>query len=237
MSTKIVRPSGQVDPTQRIYLDVPFEMKDQVKALGDIHWDWGRKRWYTTAEHIHKFEEYNPAKQIIVVSPQVEEEESVWGKIGGFFGGYSTGSEEAGKSFGNFITTIFSSDKSNDTPGPSGSTSESVVDVKKQQTNTSVVHTPFPVGTEYVYVWLLEENKYYIGWSQQLPTRLEHHQSNKGALWTKKYKPISIVEIHQGGKELEKQKTIEYIQKYGFENVRGSYWCQVEYPTIPYRFQ
>jgi hypothetical protein len=74
--------------------------------------------------------------------------------------------------------------------------------------------------------------KYYVGFSEQLETRLMSHFENDGSLWTKKYKPISVIEICVGGKELEEQKTLEMMRRYGWQNVRGSYWCQI-YMRIP----
>ena len=35
---------------EKIYLNVPFEEKDQVKALG-AKWDWDEKKWYFTDEN------------------------------------------------------------------------------------------------------------------------------------------------------------------------------------------
>ena len=71
--------------------------------------------------------------------------------------------------------------------------------IRKFYDTTSSAASLFPFGTEYVYVWELEEGKYYIGYSENLSGRLEQHTSGDGALWTKKYKPVSIVEIVRGG--------------------------------------
>jgi predicted GIY-YIG superfamily endonuclease len=91
----------------------------------------------------------------------------------------------------------------------------------------------FPFGTEYIYVWLLEEDKYYIGWSENLSHRLKQHSSEDGAKWTQKYKPVKIIEISLGNKEVEKAKTIEYMKKYGWENVRGGPYCRVDMKVPP----
>jgi predicted GIY-YIG superfamily endonuclease len=91
----------------------------------------------------------------------------------------------------------------------------------------------FPFGTEYIYVWLLEENKYYVGWSENLSQRLKQHSSEDGAKWTQKYKPVKIIEICLGNKEVENRKTIEYMKKYGWENVRGGSWCAVNMKGPP----
>ena len=91
----------------------------------------------------------------------------------------------------------------------------------------------FPFGTEYIYVWELEENKYYIGWSENLSRRLKEHSNDDGAKWTQKYKPIKIIEICLGNKDLENKKTLEYMKKFGWENVRGGSWCKVEMNKPP----
>jgi predicted GIY-YIG superfamily endonuclease len=105
--------------------------------------------------------------------------------------------------------------------------------IRKFYDTTSSAASFFPFGTEYIYVWELEEGKYYIGYSENLSGRLEQHTSGDGAIWTKKYKPVSIVEIVRGGKDVEKSKTLEYIKLKGFDNVRGAGWCKIEYSSIP----
>ena len=98
---------------------------------------------------------------------------------------------------------------------------------------TTLGSSMFPFGTEYVYVWELNDGKFYVGWSENLSRRIDEHLSGEGALWTKKYHPLSIIEILRGDKEIERQKTLEYMKIKGWDNVRGSHWCQVEYKTIP----
>jgi predicted GIY-YIG superfamily endonuclease len=102
---------------------------------------------------------------------------------------------------------------------------------------TSSALSFFPSGTEYVYVWELEEGKYYVGYSENLSGRLEAHTNSEGALWTKKYKPLSIVEIVRGNKDVEKTKTLEYMKLKGFENVRGAGYCKLDYSSIPQAVQ
>ena len=109
--------------------------------------------------------------------------------------------------------------------------------VRRMFETTTLGSLLFPFGTEYVYVWELEEDKYYIGWSENLSRRLDEHITEEGSLWTKKYKPISIVEIIRGDKSVEKSKTLEYMKKKGFQNVRGSIWCILEYKTVPFEIQ
>lgn len=105
--------------------------------------------------------------------------------------------------------------------------------IRKFYDTTSSAVSFFPFGIEYVYVWELEEGKYYVGYSENLSSRLENHTTGDGAVWTKKYKPVSIVEIVRGNKDVERAKTLEYMKLKGFENVRGAGWCKVEYSSVP----
>ena len=82
----------------------------------------------------------------------------------------------------------------------------------------------------HVYVLKLEDDKYYCGMTSKIVSRIKKHFNGGGAVWTKKYPPIRIEEcilIHNGDHpgEIEKQKTLEYMSLYGWENVRGSGWC------------
>lgn len=95
----------------------------------------------------------------------------------------------------------------------------------------------FPFGVEYVYVWQLEDGKYYVGWSENLSRRMDEHILGEGSNWTKKYSPVAIIEIVRGNKDVEKKKTLEYMKAKGWENVRGGPWCLVEYKAVPSEVQ
>jgi predicted GIY-YIG superfamily endonuclease len=109
--------------------------------------------------------------------------------------------------------------------------------VRRYYETTILASSLFPFGTQYVYVWELEGGKYYVGWSENLSRRLDEHISEEGAVWTRKYSPIGIVEIVRGDKQTEKMKTLKYMKKMGFENVRGAGWCSLEYKTVPVEVQ
>lgn len=87
-----------------------------------------------------------------------------------------------------------------------------------------------PAWKRQVYVLKCEEGKYYVGTSANAEKRIRRHFRGKGAKWTKKYKPISVVELLDGGLETEELTTLVYMQKYGIENVRGSKWCYTRIP-------
>jgi predicted GIY-YIG superfamily endonuclease len=85
---------------------------------------------------------------------------------------------------------------------------------------------------DYIYVLKLVDDRYYIGRSQNIVQRIEDHFSGNGSIYTKKYKPLNVVEIvEEKTIDDEKNKTIEYIEKYTWEKVRGYTWCRVEYKT------
>lgn len=83
---------------------------------------------------------------------------------------------------------------------------------------------------DYIYVLKLIEDRYYIGRSQNILQRIEQHFNGDGSLYTKKYKPLKIVEIvEEKSNDDERNKTIEYAEKFTWEKVRGYVWCRVDY--------
>ena len=54
-----------------------------------------------------------------------------------------------------------------------------------------------------------------------------------GSKWTELHNPIQIVEYKEGTKEDETRVTLEYMTKYGWWNVRGGPYCQVEMTNPP----
>lgn len=79
----------------------------------------------------------------------------------------------------------------------------------------------------YVYVLKLEDDRYYVGRTSNFMQRMNEHFTSGGSEYTKKYKPIKIVEVfEEKDKYDERDKTLEYMQKYGYEKVRGYAWCR-----------
>ncbi len=73
-----------------------------------------------------------------------------------------------------------------------------------------------------VYILQLEDNKYYVGKSENPYTRLQNHFDGAGSCWTSKYRPTNVVQVIQNCNGFDEDKyTIEYMAKYGIENVRG----------------
>ena len=76
-----------------------------------------------------------------------------------------------------------------------------------------------------IYKMNLEGGKKYVGKTTDVDRRMDQHFSGNGAKVTKKFKPINakVVDEVPGffSDEVEQEYTEEYIDKYGYENVRG----------------
>jgi len=76
--------------------------------------------------------------------------------------------------------------------------------------------------TTNIYILKLENNKYYVGKTDNLEKRKEAHMNGSASSWTKKYKPLSVEKIIPNASPFDEDKyTIEYMGKYGIDNVRG----------------
>jgi predicted GIY-YIG superfamily endonuclease len=85
-----------------------------------------------------------------------------------------------------------------------------------------------------IYILLLEQNKWYIGYTDRKNgERFIEHFTGIGAKWTQLYKPIQVMEWREGTIEDENIVTLEYMQKYGWWNVRGGSYCQVDMTKPP----
>lgn len=79
----------------------------------------------------------------------------------------------------------------------------------------------------YIYVLKLIDERYYVGRTSNFMQRMNEHFNGMGSEYTKKYKPIKIIEVTE---EInitdERDKTLEYMKMYGYEKVRGYAWCR-----------
>jgi adenosyl cobinamide kinase/adenosyl cobinamide phosphate guanylyltransferase len=75
-----------------------------------------------------------------------------------------------------------------------------------------------------VYVLQLEDNKWYIGETNDLEHRIEMHKKGGGSAWTKLHEVIDVKEIIPKGNE--KIITLKYMKEFGYNNVRGYAWSQ-----------
>ena len=73
------------------------------------------------------------------------------------------------------------------------------------------------------YLLLLAENKYYVGFSQDMEADIQRQFQRKGIEWTKKYPPKRIIQkVKTLNIETAMQLTLQAMKDYGWENVRGS---------------
>jgi predicted GIY-YIG superfamily endonuclease len=82
-------------------------------------------------------------------------------------------------------------------------------------------------NTEYVYVLQLQNDKWYVGYTRGISKRMHAHFTKGGAEFTKLYKPVKVHAIYDGGIELERTTTLKMMKELGWNNVRGSNWCQI----------
>jgi len=79
-----------------------------------------------------------------------------------------------------------------------------------------------------IYALKLQNNKYYIGKTNNPKFRIENHFNSSGSQWTRIYKPLEVIELISDCDEFDEDKiTIKYMSKYGIENVRGGSFCQI----------
>lgn len=95
------------------------------------------------------------------------------------------------------------------------------------------------VRTAKVYVLRLEKDKYYVGLSpSNSKFRIQQHFDGIGSSWTNLYKPIEVIAvIENGSKQLERETTLEYMRRYGWENVRGAGWTARVLSCMPLELQ
>jgi len=77
-----------------------------------------------------------------------------------------------------------------------------------------------------IYVLKLTNNKYYVGKTNDLERRKQEHLNGTASTWTKKYKPIEIEKIIKNASSFDEDKyTLEFMDKYGVDNVRGGQYA------------
>jgi predicted GIY-YIG superfamily endonuclease len=79
-----------------------------------------------------------------------------------------------------------------------------------------------------IYVLKLQGGKYYVGKSLDVIGRYQQHVNGQGSSWTKKHKPMSLLECKSDVSPFEEDKMVkEYMSKYGIDNVRGGSYTQI----------
>jgi len=86
-----------------------------------------------------------------------------------------------------------------------------------------------------LYLLELIGYKYYVGQSDDPKFRFSEHLGSKGAKWTRHYKPLRIAKIQTLTVETAKEAmlyenwmTLQAMERYGWENVRGGDFLVVE---------
>jgi hypothetical protein len=79
-----------------------------------------------------------------------------------------------------------------------------------------------------IYKLNLENGKKYVGKTTNVDRRMDQHFSGNGSKVTKKFKPIDGKTIDEVpgffSDDVEQEHTEDYIEKYGYNNVRGGYY-------------
>ena len=79
----------------------------------------------------------------------------------------------------------------------------------------------------HVYVLGLTAGRIYVGYSDDLCCRIAQHFAGRGAVWTRRYKPLTVMEVVEGDKAMEDAKTIQHMMQLWphWDLVRGGRWC------------
>lgn len=88
----------------------------------------------------------------------------------------------------------------------------------------------------FIYVLRLENGKYYVGQTNDLPRRFRNHLSkSSGAEWTRLHRPIEILRRFRTGLndpdlalKYENEQTLRCIEEFGWRNVRGGDYIYVD---------
>lgn len=79
----------------------------------------------------------------------------------------------------------------------------------------------------YIYVLLLQGNKYFVGTSDSPEEDISEHYRGNGCEWTKMYCPIEVL-VLLPDTAYEDKITFEYMDKYGIDNVRSTKFNNIE---------
>lgn len=83
----------------------------------------------------------------------------------------------------------------------------------------------------YIYILQLQYGKYYIGKTNNPNIRIDNHFNSNGSAWTSKYKPIKVEKVISNCDDFDEDKyTLQYMEKYGINNVRGGSFTTLYLP-------
>jgi hypothetical protein len=79
-----------------------------------------------------------------------------------------------------------------------------------------------------VYVLQCQNNKFYVGKTDDLEARFFQHKNGNGSAWTRLHKPIRIIETKTSGDNFDEDRiTIKYMELHGIDNVRGGSFSKI----------
>lgn len=88
----------------------------------------------------------------------------------------------------------------------------------------------------YIYIIECNEGKYYVGRTTNPKSRFNQHINKSGSAWTKKYGVNKVLyTIRTINQYSELIYTLECMQKYGIDNVRGGPFCQLTFTEDDYK--
>ena len=83
----------------------------------------------------------------------------------------------------------------------------------------------------FIYILLLEQQKYYVGKTNNPIFRLKdhfHEGSKNGAAWTRKYQPLEVEKIIPNCDNFDEDKINKmYMKQHGIDNVRGGSYVKI----------
>ncbi len=83
--------------------------------------------------------------------------------------------------------------------------------------------------TTNIYILRLEDNNYYVGYTDDVKKRVKEHMEGKGSTFTKMYKPINLVKVYENVTPSKVDRfVIKYMKKYGMDSVRGGSYKNIE---------
>ena len=83
-----------------------------------------------------------------------------------------------------------------------------------------------------VYTLKLENDCFYVGYSENLNRRLFQHFNGEGSKWCKLHKPIELVNAQLGGKAEESIETLRLMGIHGKDKVRGGGYTNIDIKTV-----
>ena len=85
--------------------------------------------------------------------------------------------------------------------------------------------------TTNIYILKLQDERYYVGKSENPMKRYQEHMNGSGSAWTRKYKPIGIEKVIEKASPFDEDKYVKiYMSRYGIEKVRGGAHTSIELP-------